>query len=71
MALLALHAALGRALQAEALRVDTRAYRPHLTLARRAAQAVLPAGPALRWPVRGWALVESGPQGYRVLQRLR
>ncbi len=70
--LLALHAALGSALLAEGLRVEARPYRPHLTLARRAPQAVLPpAGPALRWPVRGWALVESGQQGYQVLQRCR
>lgn len=70
--LLALHAVLGQVLQAEGLRVEARPYRPHLTLARRAPQAMLPAaGPALRWPVRGWALVESGPQGYRVLQHYR
>ena len=70
--LLALHAALGRALQAEGLRVEVRPYHPHLTLARRATRAVLPAeGPQLRWPVRGWVLVESQPQGYRVLQRYR
>lgn len=70
--LLALHAALGQVLPGLGLRLDTRPYRPHLTLARHAAQAVLPAlGPGLRWPVRGWALVESRPQGYRVLRRYR
>lgn len=70
--LLQLHAALGAALQGQALPTEARAYRPHLTLARRAGAALPPAcGPRLHWPVRGYVLVESRPQaqgGYQVLQ---
>ncbi len=73
-----LHAELGRALQALALPVEARAFRPHVTLARRAAGATLPATatpPAawpLCWPVDGYVLVESLPGaggGYRILRR--
>jgi 2'-5' RNA ligase len=62
--------ALGEALRGLALPTETRPYRPHLTLARRASPALPPAqGPQLRWPVRGYALVESRPTaGYEVLQ---
>jgi len=71
--LLRLHADLGAALRGLGLPVETRAYRPHVTLARRAAGARAPdAGPALHWPVRAWVLVQStlGPAGgYRVLRR--
>lgn len=65
-----LHRALGEALRGLALPVETRPYRPHLTLARRASLALPPAqGPQLRWPVRGYALVESlSTMGYEVLQ---
>ena len=67
-----LHGALGAALQDLALPIETRLFRPHLTIARRAGSASPPAaGPGLRWPVRGYALVESRPQaqgGYAVLQ---
>lgn len=68
-----LHATLARALHACAVRTEARAYRPHLTLARHAAPAPwLGDGPGLRWPVRGYALVESCPgHGYRVLQHYR
>lgn len=66
-----LHTTLAQVLRELALPVEARAYRPHLTLARHAAQARLPdAGPALHWPVSGYALVEScGDHGYRLLQR--
>ena len=58
--LLELHAQLGRVLRRLGLRVDERRYRPHLTLARHAAQATLPAKfPAFGWPVQGYALMES------------
>lgn len=67
----ALHTALADALRASALPVETRPFRPHVTLARECAGHVpLPAPPALHWRVRGHALVESTPDGrYRVLQR--
>lgn len=55
-----LHAALGETLRRLALPAEARPYRPHLTLARRAAPALPPAqGPKLRWPVRSYVLVES------------
>lgn len=77
-ALAQLHAELGRALQALALPVEARAFRPHVTLARRAAGATPPAtaSPAAAWPlcwqVDGYVLAESLPGaggGYRILQR--
>jgi len=72
-ALQRLHADLGAALRGLGLPVETRAFRPHVTLARRAAGALAPGdGPALRWTVRSWVLVQStlGPGGgYRVLRR--
>lgn len=70
--LAALHAALGDALRALALPVETRRLRPHVTLARHAQGATPPAAPpalSLRWPVRGCALVESRGGAYRVLER--
>lgn len=70
-ALLALHEVLGLRLRALDLPTDKRPYRPHLTLARRAAQA-LPAGPlAWDWAVRAYALMESTSRPgakYQVLQ---
>jgi 2'-5' RNA ligase len=68
-ALTALHARLADALRGAALPVEARAFRPHITLARKAAGAVAPAEPlALRWAVQGYALMESRG-GYRVLAR--
>ena len=68
-----LHEALGEALRRQAVPSDTRPYRPHLTLARRASPAVPPPlGPQLRWTVRSYALVESCPQragAYEVIER--
>jgi RNA 2',3'-cyclic 3'-phosphodiesterase len=67
-ALPALHERLAGALQALALPVEARAFKPHVTFARRAGGATRPpAAPALRWPVAGYALVES-ERGYRVLK---
>jgi 2'-5' RNA ligase len=66
-----LHDRLGEALRSLALPVETRPYRPHLTLARRASLAAPPPPkePQLRWPVRGYALIESRSTGdYEVLQ---
>jgi 2'-5' RNA ligase len=69
--LAALHSALAAALSGLGLPIEQRAFRPHVTLARRAAGAVLPAvTPALRWRASGYALVNSDPvDGYRVLAR--
>jgi len=70
--MLALHAHLGRALRRLGLSTDERPYRPHVTLARHAAQARPPAKyPAFSWQVQGYALMEStglAGQRYRVLQ---
>ena len=71
--LLHLQASLGEALRGLGLATETRAFRPHVTLARHADGAMLPA-PRLpvRWRVRGYALVESSlkpPSTYCVLKR--
>jgi 2'-5' RNA ligase len=72
--LMRLHAALGQAVRALALKTDARPYRPHLTLARHAAKAEPPAQAqalVFDWPVRGYALMAStgdAAQRYRVLQ---
>ncbi|ODV11299.1 MAG: 2'-5' RNA ligase [Rubrivivax sp. SCN 70-15] len=66
-----LHADLAAALRRLGLPVDARPFRPHVTLARRAAQPPAPAEP-LRWRVGGYVLVESLPDGcYRLLKRYR
>jgi 2'-5' RNA ligase len=66
--LMALHAALGAALQHAGLPIDARAWRPHVTLARRAAAARLPAAaPPQRWQVAEFALVSSAGGRYRTL----
>ena len=67
----ALHGALAVALADLGLPVERRAFRPHVTLARRAPGAGLPALAApLRWRCESYALVNSDPvQGYRVLAR--
>ena len=68
--LVALHARLAAALRQLGLPVEQRPFRPHVTLARKVADATAPAGaPAsLVWPVHGYALVQS-QGGYRVLRR--
>lgn len=69
------HARLGQALQSLGLKTDARPYRPHITLARHAQNAVAPLlGPVIDWPVEGYALMESTgqvAQRYRVLQPYR
>lgn len=74
-ALLDLHAQLAQRLQQLGCRTEARPYTPHLTLARRAAQAQPPAAaPPWSWAVRGYALAESTgePQRrYRLLRRYR
>ncbi len=71
--LIELHASLREALQRRQLPTEDRAFRPHVTLARRAAGATPPGdGPALRWRVRGYELMESrlgAGGGYRVVRR--
>lgn len=69
--LTALHHRLAAALHALALPVEKRAFRPHVTLARKAAAAVPPPEPPQRaaaWRVDGYALVQSRGD-YRVLRR--
>lgn len=68
------HRALGLAVSAVGLPVERRAWKPHVTFARRAVGARPPADcPPLTWstgPDSGWVLVESVPGGgYQVLRR--
>lgn len=70
--LLGLHAALAERLQALSFPLEHRAFHPHITMARRAQRSTPPTCLPVRWPVRGYALVESrSPRagGYRILQR--
>lgn len=65
----ALHARLSNALVALGLCPEARPYRPHVTMARRAAGAALPAGlPPVCWDARGYALVESKNGVYTILR---
>lgn len=70
--LAALQLELQSALHTLGLATDARAFRPHVTLARRAGQAAPPvAGPPVHWKVRGYALMESrmgADGGYHILQ---
>jgi RNA 2',3'-cyclic 3'-phosphodiesterase len=71
-ALVQLHAALRRELEQLELPFETRPYRAHVTLARRAHGAMPPQGPNLRWRIdSGYVLVRSlpGGAGYDVLAR--
>jgi 2'-5' RNA ligase len=69
----ALHEHLGKALRRLDLALEPRPYRPHLTLARHAADATPPTAAApVRWLVTGYALVTSTgdvAQRYRVLRQ--
>jgi 2'-5' RNA ligase len=71
-ALLELHARLTQALIELGLQPEGRSYRPHVTMARRAAGAGLPPpGQVLDWRADRYALVESRPGnggGYTVLR---
>lgn len=65
----ALHQRLSGALAALGLAPEARAYRPHVTLARRAGGAVAPqAGAPVLWQAGGYALVESKNGVYTVLR---
>lgn len=64
--LASLHHALAERLAALSLPLDARPYKPHVTMARRAANATLPLpGPPITWDVAGFRLMESttGPDG--------
>lgn len=69
----ALHAELGGLLRARGLRVETRSFRPHVTLARHAQGALPPAGSRpFEWRVGGYALVHSNagpPPRYEPIAR--
>lgn len=68
--LAALHARLSEALATLGLQPETRRYRPHVTMARRATGAIPPPGrPQVAWDVDGYALVESKDGVYSVLRR--
>lgn len=70
--LVQLHADLGAALQRLDMPVEERAFKPHVTMARRAVKATVPErGPALTWPVEGYALMESTAGGYTVLEHFK
>jgi 2'-5' RNA ligase len=70
--LLQLHTRLGVALLGLGMPPEERKFRPHVTMARRAAHALPPtAGPLIEWDIRQYALVESRPGnggGYQVLR---
>ena len=68
--LAALHAAIGTIVAGFDVALDPRPFSPHVTLARGAGGAAPPRqAPALAWPTRGFALVESASAGdYRVLR---
>ncbi|MCM8613505.1 RNA 2',3'-cyclic phosphodiesterase [Accumulibacter sp.] len=72
-ALQALHGRLGDALRSLGLIPERRRFRPHVTLARRAAGSIPPVAAAeVRWQVNSYALVESlasGAGGYLVHRR--
>ena len=67
--LIDLQSTLADALRALALPVDQRSFKPHVTLARRAASAS-PAndGPSVDWAVDRYALMRSHPDHYEVVR---
>lgn len=68
--LLQLHANLSGALERLGLAPEARAFRPHVTMARRAAGAIVPASQRpLAWDIDSYALVESREGSYVVLRR--
>jgi 2'-5' RNA ligase len=71
--LLALHARLAGALAGLGLQPEERKFRPHVTMSRRAPNAIPPADAApVEWDIGGYALVESRPGdggGYTVLRQ--
>ncbi|MGF6273691.1 2'-5' RNA ligase [Massilia sp. UYP11] len=68
-ALPALHARLADALVGLGLQPETRSYRPHVTMARRAGGVAMPGqGPPIAWQADRYALVESQGGVYAVLR---
>lgn len=68
--LLQLHRHLGLALLDLGLIPEARPYKPHVTMARRAAHANMPAsGAPLAWDIGGYCLVESRGGSYTVLRQ--
>lgn len=68
-ALLALHARLAQALVDLGLQPEARAYRPHVTMARRAGGVAVPdTNPSITWDITSYALVESRDGVYAVLR---
>lgn len=70
-ALVDLHARLAERLRALQLPVDSRPWRPHATLARRAAGAAWngPPPPPVAWPVRQGHVLAESAGGYHLLRR--
>jgi 2'-5' RNA ligase len=72
-ALRGLHGRIGLALAEIGLKSDDKAYRPHVTLARRAADATAPAQPPdVMWEANdGFVLVQTlaGGRGYDIIER--
>jgi 2'-5' RNA ligase len=69
-----LHGRLAQALRAQGLTLETRDFRPHVTLARTHGRVQPPPGGAAawRWPVASYVLAQSVPgHPYRVLARYR
>lgn len=67
--LLSLHRDIGAALDTLGVARDTRSYRPHVTMARRAAGAQPPAQPrTLRWPVDSFTLMASRGGSYDIVR---
>ena len=67
--LVQLRGALGTVLEQLALPVDAREFRPHVTMARRAAGAVVPLqGPVVDWEIDRFVLMESTHDGYAVVR---
>lgn len=65
-----LHAQLGEVLRQQGLRVESRAFKPHVTLARKAPGAPPPARmPSQPWRSEGFVLVVSAGGRYEVLSR--
>lgn len=70
--LLQLHANLAAALLGLGLAPEARPFRPHVTMSRRAPNALLPADhPPLSWDIDHYALVESRGGQYTVLRSYR
>ncbi|MES2316525.1 MAG: RNA 2',3'-cyclic phosphodiesterase [Pseudomonadota bacterium] len=68
-ALVELREALGAVLERLALPVDARPFRPHVTMARRAAGSVVPRhGPVVDWDIDRYVLMESAHDGYAVVR---